>query len=211
MASYRRRRTRRPRRYRRRMRGLGSIITARRLRGLGGVRLGRVGSPGSFLGALIPVGVGGGVAALTTIGIRHFAKPAQSQGQLALYKYAPWIGVGAGLLASGGLYVAAGGPAALTGALSAGLAGGAMVLNDVVGASKLGEHAMALATDSGGASNGGNGGTGAIVVERGGMGALVLEPSTSRGYGMQGVGSYGEVVNLGNVTPAAFGTPGFNI
>lgn len=204
MARFRRRRPFRRFRRRRGFRGLGSIISTRRISGLG-----RVGSPGSFLGTVVPPAVGGGTAALVAIGIRQFAKPAQSRTQAALYKYAPWLGMAAGAVAALGLYMMGGTSASLSGFVAAGAAGGALLLNDAVRAARPGEDALAMAGGGGGTTAG----LRAIVpeYERAGMGAIVMEPQASRGYGAGALGSYGEVVNLGNINPASFGTPGFQI
>lgn len=178
-----------------RRRGTGSIITTRRLNGVG-----KLNRPGSFMGSVVPPMLGGGVTGLTAVGIRHFVKPTAGATAQKLAKYAPWVGFGAGALVSAGMYLLGGTPAALSSAgTSLGVAG-VMALHDAVAVAKAQEMA---------------GGTGAILFQqqtrglpagRRGAGAIVPE------YGTQGVGGrYGEVVNLGSINPAAFGTPGFQI
>lgn len=196
MARKRSRKSRRSRRSRRR--GLGSVITTRRrLYGIGQLKAGQL------MNAVVPAVVGGGTAGLTTVGIRWFARPEQGGAQLWLYKYAPWVGLGAGGLAAMAMQLLADTGQALNTFTSALGVSGMIAINDLM--------VRRTATTAG---------IGAIVPEYsygmrglpgGGMGAIVMEPQASRGYGAGPLGAYGEEVNLGNVNPAAFGTPGFSL
>jgi len=155
------------------------------------------------MGSALPALVGGLVAAGAALGVRWFARPEASALQANLFKYAPWVGLGAGLASAFALHQMGGKAAGF--ASAAGAAGGA---GAIFGYDLLSQHlATQMATTSG---------LGAIVPEYGngvrglgkGTGAIVFEPSAQRGYGMSG---YGETVNLGNINPKAFGTPGFNV
>jgi hypothetical protein len=158
------------------------------------------------MGAAMPVVLGGGVAALTTIGIRQYMTPT-TPAQMGVVKNAPWWGMGAGSLVSLAMWNMTGRPAgvaALTAALTVGMG---MV---------VAEMAAKMRMTNG---NGGTAGVGAVVPEysmagagRGGMGAIVMEDHASRGYGAGPLGGrYGETVNLGAVNTSAFGTPGFQL
>jgi hypothetical protein len=192
----------------RRRRGTGSVIAVRRkFQGVG-----RLDNPRSMMGAAVPPLTGGLAAGLTAVGIRYFAKPTSPGFVLKMAEYAPWVGLAAGGLASLGMFFVGGATAATSSFLSSGAVAGAMALHDWAAVAKAREMAAAA---------GGTSGVGVVVPEyggmrglparRGGTGAIIMEPSASRGYGMKGVGSYGEVVNLGAINPGAFGTPGFQI
>lgn len=187
---------------RRRRRRLGSVIQVRRVSGLGSLK-----NPNSAIGAGLPVIIGGGVAAATTLGIRQFMKPTTDT-QIMIYDNAPWFGAGAGILSSLALWNLASqsaGIGALVSALTVGIG-----LVAIEAGAKMKAEAAATA------------GFGAIVPEysravaglggRRRMGAVVMEPSASRGYGAPpGLGwtPYGEEVNLGAINVDAFGTPMF--
>lgn len=186
---------------RRRNRKFGSLITTKRMNGLGKIHL-----PGSFMGAALPPLVGGLVAAATAVGVRWFAKPAASAMQAKLYKFAPYVGLATGGAASLALYMLGGAPAALSGGVGALTVSGGIIGYDMLIKKQGGAAVQALI------------GLGAIVPEYGtrGLGAIVMEPQTTRtfssGGGTRGLGAvYGETVNLGNVNPSAFGTPGFKV
>ena len=84
---------------------LGSVIRVRRLSGPNSL-----GNPGNALGAAMPVILGGGVAALTTIGIRQYMTPT-TPAQMGVVKNAPWWGMGAGGLVSLAMWNMTGRPA----------------------------------------------------------------------------------------------------
>lgn len=199
MAKHRRRARRRHRR------GMGSIIVARKMSGLG-----RIGKPNTWMGTVLPPVVGAGITGLTILGIKYFADPSRSSTEKFLSDWSPWVGLGAGALGSAALYFLGGMPAAVSG-----FTAGAMVTGTVATKEYL-EKQGAIPTAPAAAAAG-TAGFGAIVPEYSralparGMGAIVLENQASRGYGAGSLGSYGEEVNLGNVTPGAFGTPGFSI
>lgn len=187
-------------RRRRRHRKVGSLITMKRMNGLG-----KLSSPSSFMGAAVPPLVGGLVAALTAVGVRWFAKPGSSPLQAKLYKFAPFVGLATGGAASLAMYMLGGAPAALSSGIGAAAASGGLIGYD-----------MLLKKQGGAAVQAALAGLGAIVPEYGtrGLGAIVMEPQNTRTFssGTRGLGAvYGETVNLGNVNPSAFGTPGFKV
>lgn len=205
-------------RRRRARRGTGSVIAVRTLSGLG-----KVGRPGSTLGAVVPPLVGGGVAGAALLLVEHFGKP--SAGQLAsdtmvsLAENSEFVSAGAGALASAAIWGIYGAPAGV-----AALAAAAAVSGTVIAYRQLLKSESTAVTDpASGPTVGTNGlagryrmrlrGTGAIVAQRaipgqyGNLGAIVMEPSKLRGLG----DPRGETVSLGAVNPGAFGTPGFNI
>ena len=219
----RRKYRRRPvRRKRRRRRGMGSVISVRRRRGLRG--LGKANMKGWWKTAT-PMAVGGGIAAATAIALRHFVNPGAGQTQLALVKYAPIWGALAGI-ATSFAFAALGGPKSVgAGAISSLLVGAYGSLQDMVLKQRGALVAGALNTPLTMPANG-NGGAvpnGEPVVD--GTGAIVFEPTASRGYGSgmgalpantgaivpeyQNLGGYGETVNLGNVNPSVFGSAAF--
>lgn len=193
-------RKRRSRRKSGRRRGTGSVIRVRRLGQL---------KQGEFGKAAMPVVVGGGVTALTTIAVHQLTPTTQMQ--MSLVRNAPLVGAGAGALASmavWNLQNPRAGAGALTAALTVGIGLWAV---DYAASMRM------AAAANGAAANGSTAGLRAIVPEYGmagrqrGTGAIVMEPHASRGYGAGPLGSYGEVVNLGQVNAGAFGTPGFTV
>lgn len=180
---------------RKRRRGFGSVIQVKRLSGLG-----RLGAPSSGAGVALPVVFGGGTAALTTIGIRQFMTPTTPM-QMSVVKNAPLVGIGAGALVGLIAWNMKSQPVGLGMIVSSVVVGGAMYLSEYAASLRLSTTAPSPTTAGLGAvvavSPSGNG-------MNGRMGAVVLEPMAGRG-----VGSYGEVVNLGAINQKPFGTPGF--
>lgn len=178
-----------------RQKGMGSVIQVRKLNGLGDL-----GDPKSGVGSALPVLLGGFAAAGTTIGIRQFMTPT-TPGQMSVMNNAPWIGLGAGTLVGLGLWNMSSQPAGV-----AAIAGASVVALGMV----FGEMAAKMRMQKAGTA-----GVGAIVAygpgQGDGMGAIVMEPQASRGYGAGQLGSYGETVNLGAIRQQAFGTTGFQI
>lgn len=192
----------RRRRRRSRMKGLG------RLRG--GAKL------------AVPVVTATGVTAATTLGLRAFLQPVPGTTGEQLYRWAPAIGSGAGLLAAGmGYYMAGGGRSAQTPAMLAAFAalasGGLLLLSERLHAAKPG-GLLAIGGGAGGglpagAAEEGTAGLSALLPEYApdhyglgdgsGLGAIVMEPLK---------GAYGEQVDLAGsglgagYNPAAFGT-----
>lgn len=170
-----------------RRRGTGSIITVRKA----GMGMFGKGNAKHF----VPPLVGGGVTGLTALGIRWWVTPDTEMKQ-NLYKFAWLYGAGAGLLSSGLLYLAGGrkkaamGPAlaAAASSLVTGLAGYGydmyierMAANAVAAAGTEGLGAIVFQKMNGMGSYGEDvslrgrrlpRGTGAIVPEYGGMGAM---------------------------------------
>jgi len=202
------------------MAGTGSIIRVRKLKGLG-----QLDKPDSWMGASLPVVLGGGVAMATSVGIRHLITPT-SEMQANMMRYAPWIGMGAGLLTAGIFAATVSQPAGLAAAAAATGVAGAILAADWVTRRKLAANAPGETVD-------------AMTPY---IGAVVMEPHASRGYGAgplgayetymlsgqqqgtgaivpeysqtpgtAGVGAYGDVVNLQGISPGAFGTPGFQV
>ena len=203
---------------RRRTSGTGSIIAVRQLSGAG---LGKVGNPGSALGAFLPPLVGGGLTGAAAVLIEHMGAPSAdgtvpSEMVMKLAENAPWVGVGAGLLGSLAVYAILGAPAALGAA-----AGTIGVAGSLVALKALQTTAPTATTEPAApATKGGLGryrrrmfrGVGAIVpqLQPPGMGAIVMEQRAMNGLGYGG-DPRGETVSLGSVNPSAFGTPGFQI
>ncbi len=192
------------RRYKRRRRGTGSVIRVRKLSGSG---VGRITDPKSLAGTVVPIALGGIGAGMASVGLRQSIVP-DTETKRWLVEYAPVAGIaGAGVLALLVRGIVGAPAAAMT--FSAGAAVGLVMIANEMSA----KAAMASA-------NGAENAMGAIVPVYSrpqGMGAIVMEPQASRGYGAgalgggRGVGSYGEVVNLGNINAKAFGTPGFKM
>jgi hypothetical protein len=186
---------------RRRRKGMGSIITVRR-KGMGQLNA----------ETLMPVAVGGGMAALTTLALRWFVEPTNTT-QSMLVKWAPAAGMVTGSLAALALNMMGGarsGDKATRAFLSATVVSLAGLANDYLLRQK---PALAATIASSGSAMAGYG-MGAIVPEYSrGMGAIVMEPvgaSGQRAGTIGQLGSYGETVNLAGVNVSAFGTPGFN-
>lgn len=89
---------------RRHHRGMGSAIS---LRGLGKVKSSR-----GLMNFVLPTAVGVLVPAAVIASARYFAKPSESKTQESIYKNAPWLGLGAGLVSAGAMYVMSRGMAA---------------------------------------------------------------------------------------------------
>lgn len=199
----------------------GSIITVRKLSGRG---VGNLKNPASGLGAVVPPLLGGVLTGGVTILIENMASPtngtAPSQYMMTLGRYAPFIGVGIGFLGSMALYGMLGSaPAGAAAAAGAVGVGGSLIAYRLLNESKAaaGVTPPAITGLGYGHNNrmsmyGRRGRTGAIVPQlqpqgMAGVGAIVMEPTATRGLG----DPRGETVQLGQVSPAAFGTPGFAV
>jgi len=197
-------------------RSTGSVITVKRLSGRG---LGSLKNPSSGLGAVVPPVVGGALAGASTILIEHLASPATgeipSDMMMTLGEYAPYVGVGVGALGSAALYAMIGAPqgaAAMAGAVGV---VGALIAYKLMNQSKLEAGIEPPVTSTSGRRRAMRR-VGAVVpqLQPAGMagrrtGAIVMEPTSTNGL-RGGLGDpRGETVNLGQVSPAAFGTPGF--
>jgi hypothetical protein len=211
---------RRRRHHRRHHRGMGSAIS---LRGLGAVKSSR-----GIMNFVLPTAVGVLVPAAVIASARHFAKPSESPTQEKIYKYAPWLGLGAGLVSAGAMYVMSRGMAApiATSVAATGVALTSFVHDQiVVGDARATTLTPNMATRSaeapaappggGAASNTGTNGLGSYFTQRpnGALGAavpqlngVVMSPTNGVGYAAY---TGGETVNLGAVNSSAFGTPGF--
>ena len=201
----------RKRRSRRRKRGMGSIITVRR--GMGQLDM----------GDMLPALVGGGLAALTSLGIRWFVDYNAGTTQRMLFKWAPLFGLAVGGVGSLALFMTGGTPQAARGFLSAALVsayglGTDMLLKEKGGSILAsGGYQPAALTNGNGVVTGptidvtGTAGVGAIVPEYSRpTGAVVMEQVGPGGTRAGTIGSYGETVSLSGVNVSAFGTPGFN-
>jgi hypothetical protein len=182
---------------------MGSIITVRR--GMGAI------AQYDWLAPLI----GGGLTALTALGLRYFVKPEEGDTQRTLVKWAPLFGHLVGSAASLGLYFITGsaGPAvnSFISATAVGLFG---MAHDQLLLKQSGSVMMALTDGSVPApspelrpSNG----IGAIVPEysRPALSAIAMEAVGADGQRAGSIGSYGETVSLSGINTSAFGTPGF--
>jgi hypothetical protein len=206
---------RRRRSTRKHHRGMGSAIS---LSGLG-----KVTSSRGLMSFVLPTAVGVLVPAATIAAARYWAQPSTGPTQAFIYKNAPWLGLGAGLVSAGALYMMSRGPAA---PLAAGIAATGVALTSfvhdqiVVGdAREAYITSMARAgTAAPDTANNGTNGLGSYFTQRpnGALGAAVAQLSEMNGVVMSptsGVGyaayTGGETVNLGAVNSSAFGTPGF--
>lgn len=188
----------RRRRRRRGMRGLGNLITVRRSLGF------------LDMGSLMPMLVGGGVAAATALGIRWFVDPNQGTTQQMLVRWANLFGFGVGALASVLWMMIGGGRTAGVAFLSAGTVSAFGLANDFVMKERAAPVLAAIASSGAAMQMPGTAGVGAIVPEYGnGMGALVMEQMGPGGRRPGSIGSYGEVVSLQGVNVGAFGTAPF--
>jgi len=206
---------RRRRSTRKHHRGMGSAIS---LSGLGKVKSSR-----GLMNFVLPTAVGVLVPAATIAAARYWAQPSTGPTQAFIYKNAPWLGLGAGLVSAGALYMMSRGPAA---PLAAGIAATGVALTSfvhdqiVVGdareayitsMARAGTAAPDTATN--GTSGLGsyftqrpNGALGAAVAQLSEMNGVVMSPTSGVGYAAY---TGGETVNLGAVNSSAFGTPGF--
>lgn len=172
----------------------------RGLAGLGNLRtagsLGRDVMPGT-LGLLLTGGV--------TLALRAFVRATEMPG---LYRWAPAIGTGAGILGAVGVGMLGGTGPALSSITSSVLGGAILMGSEMLNTSRPGA-AIALAGDgdmpalpAGEAEAVAMEGLRALAAER--LGAIVMQPVD----GMRG--AYGESVNLqGTINPGAFGQQSF--
>lgn len=209
---------RRRRHHRRHHRGMGSAIS---LRGLGAVKSSR-----GIMNFVLPTAVGVLVPAAVIASARYFAKPSESPTQEFIYKNAPWLGLGAGLVSAGAMYMMSRGMAApvATSVAATGVALTSFVHDQiVVGDPRATALTPNMATrnaaapspaptpDAGAGTNGlgsyftqrPNGALGAAVPQ---LNGVVMSPTNGLGYAAY---TGGETVNLGAVNSSAFGTPGF--
>jgi hypothetical protein len=180
---------------------MGSIITVRR--GMGAI------AQYDWLAPLI----GGGLTALTALGLRYFVKPEEGDTQRTLVKWAPLFGHLVGSAASLGLYFITGsaGPAvnSFISATAVGLFG---MAQDQLLLKQGGSVMMALASNGASAPAAAPvAGFGAIVPEysRPALSAIAMEAVGADGQRAGSIGSYGETVSLSGINTSAFGTPGF--
>jgi hypothetical protein len=190
---------------------MGSIITVRR--GMGAI------STADWLAPL----VGGGLTALTALGLRQFVNPTQGEMQKTLVKWAPLFGHLVGSAASLGLYFITGSSgqavSSFVSATAVGVFGMAQdqMLSRPEGAANfamafLPTPAVSVGSDAAAAqASNGAAGFGAIVPEysRPALGAIAMEPVGADGRRAGSIGSYGETVSLNGINTSAFGTPGF--
>lgn len=184
---------------------LGTVIRVRRLRGLGAV-----GNPSTMAGSAVPPTIGAGVVALVAIGLRYLMKPT-TELQMKAMEYAPYIGMGTGLATAIALGFTVGRPAGVSSAAAAIGTGSAMLLAEFAAGARLREVASGETADAMRPY-----GMGAIVPEYGTrgvnpMGAIVMEPHSSRPVGGAPLGNYGDVVNLSGINSDAFGTKAFHV
>jgi len=142
-----------------------------------------------------------------------------------LGQYAPWMGAGVGALGATALYAMVGAPQGASAAAGALGTAGSLVAYKFLQQEKAAAGVEPPSTATDGRRRRAR--TGAIVPQvmprgmagRGGgrTGAIVMEPTSTRGTrgtgGRRGVGSdpRGETVSLGQLSPSAFGTPGFAV
>ena len=206
---------RRRRSTRKHHRGMGSAIS---LSGLGKVKSSR-----GLMNFVLPTAVGVLVPAATIAAARYWAQPSTGPTQAFIYKNAPWLGLGAGLVSAGALYMMSRGPAAplAAGIAATGVALTSFVHDQIVVGDAREAYITSMAREGTAApdtANNGTNGLGSYFTQRpnGALGAAVAQLSEMNGVVMSptnGVGyaayTGGETVNLGAVNSSAFGTPGF--
>lgn len=188
------------RRHKRSKGGLGSIITFRSLKGLGSMDS----------GTIVPMFLGGVVTAGVAVLLRaQLPLNTGSQNNAKMVKYAPILGLGAGVIASIGyaMFVSKKTSDRDIGILASLLAGGTLMSQDFLALKgRGGEIATSLA------------GFGAIVPQMGGFGAIVpqlngvtvLEPWTAQRPDSLGqLGNAGEVLSFNGVDTSVFGTSSY--
>jgi len=187
-------------------RRLGMIVTKR----LSGRGLGDLKDTKSISGAVFPPLLGGGLAVAGTLGMEMLGRPKdgveQTKTQLFLQEWAPALGTAIGAAGSLALFAMVGAPQGVAALAGAVVSGGAL------GVKKMMDEAALVK----GYPFPGRFGTGAVIGQRSGMqrmGAIVMSPLAGT-RGLRGVNqargpSSGEVVTLGAINTAAFGTPGF--
>lgn len=201
-----------------RRRGTGSVIAVKPLSGLG-----KVSRPGSILGSFVPPLVAGVAAGGGALLVEHMGKPSNGEQptdiMITLAENAPWVGAGLGAGVGLAMWPMFGASAALAGVAGALGVSGALLAYKMLTATQSTATTdpatgPTVSTQGLGAYRyrrmRGIRGTGAIVPQlmppgMNGLGAIVMEPSATRGLG----DPRGETVSLGNVNPSAFGTPGF--
>jgi hypothetical protein len=174
------------------MRGLGAVLN------------------GGWAGAIVPATTGAIVTLGSTLGMRAALKPMSGTASATLYRWAPGLGVIAGLVAAAAMYLMGGTKAAVQGAVSSVIVGGGVLALDALNSSKPGS-AIAIAFGAGGtqavaAPGAQPPGTAAIVPEYSGVNGIVYRQLN----GTDGLGAndqhQGEVVNLrGVINTDAFG------
>jgi hypothetical protein len=159
--------------------------------------------------AAVPVAAGGLVTVAATLGLRAFLTPEPGTTSEQLYRWAPAIGAGVGLLGAGAMVMLAGKSKGMTmgvgAALAAVIVGGALLGSERLNAAKPG---AALALGGGMALPAGTSGLAALLPEyanmNGGMGAIVMDQLN---------GPYGDSVQVaglnGSVRTDAFGDSPF--
>ena len=191
-----------------RRRGMGSAVV---LRGFGALDEATSFGIASVVGVVVP--------AATLVAVRYFVDPAKGKTEEMVYRHAPWIGLGAGLISAAAVGLTLGKP--VTGVPTAvaalGVAFAGFAQDKLLVAWDKGRVRAALAlqpstSPAAGATSGyysmrSHGSLGAVVPElTEGTGAIVMSPTDGLGYRPY-VG--GETINLGSVNSEAFGTPAF--
>lgn len=166
------------------------------------------------VGGAVPVAAAGLLTAGTSIGLRAFLTPVPGTASEGLYRWAPAIGAGVGLLGAGAFVLVAGKgkgvPLGVAAALTSLFVGGALLAAERQNAAKPGA-ALALGTSTAlpAGEAAGTAGLAALLPEyqgmRGaGMGAIVMDQLN---------GPYGDTVQVAglgaSIRPDAFGNSPF--
>lgn len=151
---------------------------------------------GGAVHGLVPVAAGSVLTGGATLAIRSFVTPTPGTPSEAVYKWAPAIGIGAGLVGSALLYFLggkrAGRDAAMISATVALLSGGLLLGSERLNVARPGGM-LALASGGSAAESAGMPGLSALMPEyatpqgAGPLGAIVMEPLR---------GAFGEDVNV---------------
>lgn len=150
----------------------GKIHMSKRKRGLRGLK----GLGGETMQAVVPPAVGSILTLGVTMGLRAYLQPTPGTTAAVVYKWAPAVGAGAGMLGAGAMYFLGGSKrkgkhAAMAAGLTAVIVGASLLGLERLNAAKAGALS-ALSTNGSLPSNG----TGMVVPQYpNGMGAIVME------------------------------------
>lgn len=158
----------------------------------------------------VSVGAGGLLTLGSTLGLRAFLRPEPGTPSEGLYKWAPAIGAGVGLLGALGAMLVLGkskGKAmVLPMGVTSALIGAGLIGSEYLNANKPG---AALALGGSALPAGGTAGLSALLPEYNGMGAIVMDQLNGNGMGSP----WGDTVRVSGlgagIRPEAFGEPSF--
>lgn len=188
-----------------RRRGTGLIVVKK----LSGRGVGNLKNPASVVGAVVPPVLGGALAIAGAYGMDMLGQPKDgevaTETQIFLQNWSPALGIAIGSAGALAMFAMVGAPQGVSSLAGAIVGGGALAIKKMIDKAAL--------------TKGYYRGYGAVVAQPSNMrtGAIVLSPVAGTRGGTRGLrGSFqahgpsaGEVVTLGAINQAAFGTPGF--